>query len=195
MPRVTAHCHKHPESFRPCPSLSAGTSVPQHSLTSLRSALFCSRRQPTWNSRSHVSQMMMVRSPNAPRRKSGSWHSTQPLPRPSVSCTTSGGLHTHRAGEAYGQHKHQSTNAHAGKLTAVLGQSTQHARMTRKRSRRPKKVGVAGSPSHALAAEKACWAYLATPGVAAAARQVWVCMFSTIAGTHPSHCSGWSSSS
>jgi hypothetical protein len=34
----------------------------------------------------------MVRSPNAPRRKSGSWHSTQPLPRPSVSCTTSGGL-------------------------------------------------------------------------------------------------------
>jgi hypothetical protein len=51
-----------------------------------------SLKQPTWNSLSQVSQIMMVRSPKAPRRKSGSWHSTQPLPKPSVSCTTSGGL-------------------------------------------------------------------------------------------------------
>jgi hypothetical protein len=75
-------------------------------LTSFRSALLCSRRQPTWNSRSQVSQMMMVRSPKAPRRKSGSWHSTQPLPRPSVSCTTSGGLRT----STHSKHPHQGSS-------------------------------------------------------------------------------------
>ena len=31
-----------------------------------------------WNSRSHWSQMIMVRSPKPPRRKSGLVHSTQP---------------------------------------------------------------------------------------------------------------------
>jgi hypothetical protein len=50
---------------------------------------------------------MMVRSPNAPRRKSGSWHSTQPLPRPSVSCTTSGGLSVDEEKQVISQNKLQ----------------------------------------------------------------------------------------
>ena len=36
------------------------------------------RRQPTWNSRSHWSQMMMVRGPKESRSKSCMWQRTQP---------------------------------------------------------------------------------------------------------------------
>lgn len=52
---------------------------------SLRSAIPAERKHPTWNSRSHWSQRRMVRSPKAPRKKSGWRHSTHPAPAPSVS--------------------------------------------------------------------------------------------------------------
>jgi hypothetical protein len=65
---------------------------PTTARTSVRSQRSARRRQSTWNSLSHVSQIMMVRSPKPPRRKSEALQRTQPAPWPVGSVMSSGSL-------------------------------------------------------------------------------------------------------